>query len=199
MPAQRTRRQILPDPAGKPCPFPDATALSRVGTTRLTSRYNLELFMMNTHRNATESGLASEPKVRCLTQASLCRAIIAGSVFLILALKVTSWSYGRSRILSDVDLPGHGQTACCSLVLHSDDVALWHFIHQSLHDHTDIQTRLGGVMEAKAYSAAFCPAAVIKISAPAASLGEVAVAARRHLALAFPTVRPEFRLGFLSP
>ena len=126
------------------------------------------------------------------------RLIIIGCLALIALLKVAGWFQGRWWVMRDADTPSYGQTACCTILLSDSDVAMRQLVHQSLSDHTDIGSRLDGAIESRAYNSSLFPLDYIKINARAESLGQIALTVRSHLATSFPSLRPEYRLGFAS-
>jgi hypothetical protein len=124
------------------------------------------------------------------------RMIILSCFAIIILLQVVGWFRGRWWVMSDADTPNYGQTGCCTILLSSGDVTLRQSIHQSLNDHTDIFSRLKGVIESKAYSPSLFAIGYIKISAPEGSLGQIVMTVRDHLLSAFPSITPEYLLGF---
>ena len=124
------------------------------------------------------------------------RRIIISCIALIVCFEIAGWFRGRWWVLSDAAIPSYGQSACCTILLSQGDVALRQSMHQSLSDHTDIASRLHGVMEFKAYSPLVFPIGYIKINAPEESIGQIASTAHSHLSSTFPSIRPEFRFGF---
>jgi hypothetical protein len=146
--------------------------------------------------NTLEVDRQCKPLMRpASTQSDLIRWIRIGC-----CLQITGWLRGRLWVLADVDLPSNGQTACCTILLSQGDMSIRQSLYQSLSDHTDIISRLDGFIEARAYSPSVFPFAIgyIKISAPEEFIGQVATTVRHHLGSSFPSVRPEFRLGFAS-